>query len=230
MKIAKAFTIGVAVTAGWLAGMATISWTKAASPRLADLAVGQLDDQQRPIADRILKFSRIGLSGPYSIWLRSPQAAKPIIDLMDYVRFQSSVPNRLREFSIMIQGRLWRSQVEWSSHYQPAIKAGVSAETLAALRLNKRPTSMQPDEAAVYDFCMELFTKHAVSDQTYANLHQIHERPADRGPDLAAGALCDRGRDHGHGRPGLAGRPGRRLQTGGAVSPREVNMRAVLTA
>ena len=173
MKIAKAITIGVALTAGWLAGMATMSWTKASSPRLADLAPAQLDDQQRPIAERILKFSRIGLSGPYSIWLRSPQAAKPIIDLMDYVRFQSAVPNRLREFSILIQGRLWRSQVEWSSHYQPALKAGVSADTLAALRLNKRPSTMQPDEAAVYDFCTELFTRHAVSDQTYANLHKF---------------------------------------------------------
>jgi len=173
MKIAKAITIGVALTAGWLAGMATMSWTKASSPRLADLAPAQLDDQQRPIAERILKFSRIGLSGPYSIWLRSPQAAKPIIDLMDYVRFQSAVPNRLREFSILIQGRLWRSQVEWSSHYQPALKAGVSAQTLAALRLNKRPSTMQPDEAAVYDFCTELFTRHAVSDQTYANLHKF---------------------------------------------------------
>jgi len=173
MKTAKALTIGLAVTAGWLAGMATITWTKAASPRYPELTAAQLDDQQRPIADRILKFSRIGLSGPYHIWLRSPQAAKPIIDLMDYVRFQSAVPNRLREFSILIQGRLWRSQVEWSSHYQPAIKAGVPAETLAALRMNKRPSTMEPDEAAVYDFCMELFTKHAVSDQTYANLHKF---------------------------------------------------------
>ena len=173
MKTAKALTIGLAVTAGWLAGMATITWTKAASPRYPELTTAQLDDQQRPIADRILKFSRIGLSGPYHIWLRSPQAAKPIIDLMDYVRFQSAVPNRLREFSILIQGRLWRSQVEWSSHYQPAIKAGVPAETLAALRMNKRPSTMEPDEAAVYDFCMELFTKHAVSDQTYANLHKF---------------------------------------------------------
>ena len=173
MKIAKALTIGLAVTAGWLAGMATLSWTKAASPRFADLAPAQLDDQQRPIADRILKFSRIGLSGPYSIWLRSPQAAKPIIDLMDYVRFQSAVPNRLREFSIMIQGRLWRSQVEWATHYQPAINAGVAPETLAELKANRRPAGMKPDEAAVYDFCMELFTRHAVSDETYGRLHQV---------------------------------------------------------
>jgi 4-carboxymuconolactone decarboxylase len=172
-KTAGVLTIGIALTAGWLAGMATIGWTKAASPRYPELAAAQLDDQQRPIAERILKFSRIGLSGPYHIWLRSPQAAKPIIDLMDYVRFQSQVPNRLREFSIMIQGRLWRSQVEWATHYDPAIKAGVAPETLAQMKTGKRPTSMKPDEAAVYDFCTELFTRHAVSDETYARLHQV---------------------------------------------------------
>ena len=173
MKTTKTLMIATAVALGWLGGMATMSFTKAAAPRMAELAPAQLDDQQRPIADRILKFSRIGLGGPYHLWLRSPQAAKPIIDLMDYVRFQSSVPVRLREFSIMIQGRLWRSQVEWATHYQPAINAGVAAETLAALKANKRPTTMKPDEAAVYDFCTELFTKHAVSDETYAHLHQV---------------------------------------------------------
>ena len=172
MRIAKNAIIAAAIATAFLAGMATTSMTKAKTPRFAALTVEQLDDQQRPIADRILKFSRIGLTGPYPILLRSPQAARPAIDLMDYLRFQSTVPNRLKEFSIMIQGRLWRSQIEWSSHYQPAIKAGVSAETLAALKANTRPASMQPDEAAVYDFCTELFTRHAVSDQTYAQLHR----------------------------------------------------------
>jgi 4-carboxymuconolactone decarboxylase len=172
-KIAKSTTIAAAVAIGWLAGMASISLSKADAPRFPELTPAQLNDQQRPIADRIFKFSKIGIGGPYHIWLRSPQAAEQIINLMDYVRFQSTVPNRLREFSIMIQGRLWRSQVEWATHYQSALKAGVSEETLAQLKSNRRPTSMQPDEAAVYDFCVELFTKHVVSDVTFAHLHQF---------------------------------------------------------
>ena len=172
-KIAKSATIAVAVAAGFLAGMASMSWTKAREPRFAELTVAQLDDQQRPIADRILKFSKIGIGGPYHLMLRSPQAAQQVINLMEYLRFQSTVPNRLKEFSIMIQGRLWRSQVEWATHYAPATKAGVSPETLAALKANRRPTTMQPDEAAVYDFCMELYTKHAMSDETFARLHQF---------------------------------------------------------
>jgi 4-carboxymuconolactone decarboxylase len=172
-RLTKSATIAVAITAGWLAGMASISLTKAKEPRFAELTVAQLDDQQRPIADRILKFSKIGIGGPYHLMLRSPQAAQQIINLMEYLRFQSTVPNRLKEFSIMVQGRLWRSQVEWATHYAPATNAGVLPETLAALKANRRPTSMQPDEAAVYDFCMELYVKHAVSDETFARLHQF---------------------------------------------------------
>jgi 4-carboxymuconolactone decarboxylase len=173
INIVKSMMVAAAVTAGWLACMASSSLTKADSARFAELTVAQLNDQQRPIADRILAFSKIGIGGPYHIMLRSPQAAQQIINLMEYLRFQSTVPNRLKEFSIMIQGRLWRSQVEWATHYTPALKAGVSAETLAALKNNTRPTSMQPDEAAVFDFCMELYNKHAVSDETYGRLHQF---------------------------------------------------------
>jgi 4-carboxymuconolactone decarboxylase len=169
-KIARSATIAAAAAAGWLACM---SLTKADSPRFPELTVAQLNDQQRPIADRILTFSKIGIGGPYHIMLRSPQAAQQVINLMEYLRFQSTVPNRLKEFSILIQGRLWRSQVEWATHYAPALKAGVSAETLAALKSNMRPETMQSDEAAVYDFCMELYTKHAVSDETYGRLHQF---------------------------------------------------------
>jgi 4-carboxymuconolactone decarboxylase len=172
-KIGKNATIASAVAAGWLAGMACMSLTEAKSPRFAELTVAQLDNQQRPVADHILTFSKIGIGGPYHIMLRSPQAAQQIINLMDYLRFQSTVPNRLKEFSIMIQGRLWRSQVEWATHYASAIKAGVSAETLAALKSNMRPMAMQPDEAAVYDFCIELYAKHIVSDETYGRLHQF---------------------------------------------------------
>ena len=37
MKITRTLTIVAAVTLGWLGGMATMSWTKAAAPRMAEL-------------------------------------------------------------------------------------------------------------------------------------------------------------------------------------------------
>jgi 4-carboxymuconolactone decarboxylase len=80
---------------------------------------------------------------------------------------------RLNEMAILVTGRLWRSQVEWYAHAPLAIKAGLSPEIVADLKARKRPASMKADEAAVYDFVMELSTKHQVSDETFARARQI---------------------------------------------------------
>ncbi len=169
-NIAWSAAILLAAAGGYVAGAATLPKPK--PPRFAQLTMAQMTDKQRPMADYIMGFSKVGIGGPYHLMLRSPGAAKPMLDLLDYLRFHTSVPVRLNEFAILIQARLWRSQVEWYGHYSNALKAGVSARTLAELKANTRPASMEPDEAAVYDFCIELYTKHAVSDATFARLHQ----------------------------------------------------------
>lgn len=142
-------------------------------PRFAQLTPETLTDAQRPLADQIMKISRVGIGGPYNALLRSPVMAQRMYDLLDYLRWNSSVPMRLNEFAILIQGRLWRSQVEWFAHFPIAVKAGLSEKVALDLKANKRPEGMQPDEAAVYDYCMELSTKHAVSDETFNRLRQF---------------------------------------------------------
>src|ERR1700731_3892742 len=137
-------------------------------PRFPQLTPETLTDAQRPLAEQIMKISRVGIAGPYNALLRSPVMAQRMYDLLDYLRWHTSVPTRLNEFAILIQGRLWRSQVEWYAHAPLAIKAGLSAQIVADLKANKRPQGMQPDEDAVYDFCIELSTKREVADATFA--------------------------------------------------------------
>ena len=136
-------------------------------PRFSQLTMEQLNDQQRLVAEEIMKVSSIGLSGPYNPLLRSPVMADRTVKLLDYLRFNTSVPRRLNEFAILIQARLWTSQIEWYVHYPLAIKAGLPEAVGADLKAGKRPRSMQPDEAAVYDLCMELSTKHVASDAAF---------------------------------------------------------------
>lgn len=131
------------------------------------LNVEQLSDQQRPFANEILKVSSIGISGPYNMLLRSPVMGERMFAMLDYLRFNTSVPRRLNEFAILIQARLWTSQVEWTAHYPLAIKAGLPESVANDLKTGKRPASMQPDERAVYDLSMELATNHVVSDATF---------------------------------------------------------------
>ncbi len=161
----------LAAAVGFLAGANTPA--RSSAPRFVQLTMTQITPQQRPLADYMMKFSRLGIGGPYNMLLRSPAAGKPVLDTLDYLRWHTSVPIRLNEFAILIQSRLWRSQVEWYAHYPLALRAGVSKATADALKAQTRPAAMQPDEAAVYDFCMALYAKHEVSDAAYSELRKF---------------------------------------------------------
>jgi len=139
-------------------------------PRFAQLRMEDLDEQQRPLAEEILKISSVGIGGPYNALLRSPVMAERMFRLLDYLRFNTSVPRKLNEFAILIVARQWTSQVEWYAHYPLALKAGLSAAVAADLKEGRRPAAMQPDEAATYDFLIELSTRHEASDATFNQL------------------------------------------------------------
>jgi 4-carboxymuconolactone decarboxylase len=141
--------------------------------RLPQIERDELTPQQRPLAEDILKVSSVGLGGPYNALLRSPELGKRMFAMLDYLRFNTSVPRRLNEFAILVQARVWTSQVEWLAHYPLALKEGVSERTLADLKAGKRPSSMKADEAAVYDLCMELSTTHEVRDATYMRAARV---------------------------------------------------------
>lgn len=165
--LAAGMTLGAAITLA-LAIPKPHARAASAAPRFAQLTMEQLNDEQKPLGEKIVKVSSIGISGPYNSMLRSPLMGDRLFMLLDYLRFDTSVPRRLNEFAILIQARLWTSQVEWRAHYPLALKAGLSQAVADDLAKGKRPVSMQPDEAAVYDLCMELSTKHEVSDAVFA--------------------------------------------------------------
>ena len=142
-------------------------------PRFPPLTMDQLTDQQKPLGEQIMKVSSVGLGGPYNPLLRSPVLGQRMFDLLHYLRWETSVPLKLNEFAILIIGRQWRSQVEWFAHAPLAIKAGLSPDIVAELKAGKRPSTMPPEEAAVYDFVTELTTNHAVSDETFARAKKL---------------------------------------------------------
>jgi len=152
----------------WMGAFAPAYAQMPATKRFPQITVEELNTQQRPVAEEILKVSSVGLAGPYNPLLRSPLLADRMVKLLDYLRFNTSVPRRLNEFAILIQARLWTSQVEWVAHHPLALKAGLTESVAEDLKAGRRPTSMKPDEEMVYDMCMELSTQHKVSDATFA--------------------------------------------------------------
>jgi 4-carboxymuconolactone decarboxylase len=157
----------LAMPIGWMSLNALSSAARGNEPRFPLLTLEQLNDQQRPVGEKIVKISSVGLGGPYNPMLRSPVYAQRMYDLLDYLRWHTSVPTKLNEMAILIVGRQWRSQVEWFAHAPLAKKAGLADSIIADLKANKRPAGMSPDENVVYDFVTELTTTHAVSDDLF---------------------------------------------------------------
>ena len=87
--------------------------------------------------------------------------------LGEYARFRPDVPAKLRELAIIVTARHWTAQYEWYAHRRAAEQAGLKEEIIKAIADRKRPTGMQPDEEAVYNFASELLETKNVSDATF---------------------------------------------------------------
>ena len=150
-----------------------VAWAKMGGDRFPKLNPETLNEPQRRAAAEILKQSTIGLGGLWNVMLRSPEMAHRLTNLLDYLRFKSSLPLRLNEFAILITARHWSAQFEWWAHHRLATKAGLSEAMMADLAQGHRPEAMQPDEAIVYDFCTELHRTHFVSDDTFRKVKEM---------------------------------------------------------
>jgi 4-carboxymuconolactone decarboxylase len=153
-----------------LAGLGTVHAENA--PRFPKPAMEQLTPEQQAVANEVLKQSSAGLGGPYGMLIKSPELLKRYLLMTDYLRQKTSLPHRLNEMAILLEARLWDAQYEWWAHEPLARKAGLSDAIIDDIRAGKRPTTMQPDEAIVYEVVTELLNKRQLSDATFASAKQ----------------------------------------------------------
>jgi len=135
--------------------------------RLQDLAREELSAEQRALYDRVASGPRGGVRGLYQAWLRSPQYCDRIEQTARYLRFECSVPHRLRELAILMVARHWRARHMWHAHAPIAAGQGVAPEVIAAIGAGRTPDLTRSDEAIVYTYVNEMQTTHAIGDQNY---------------------------------------------------------------
>ena len=138
-----------------------------AQSRMPPIPPDKMSEAQKKAAAEF-EAARGPLSGPWAVMLRSPEMVNRARSLSDYLRFKGSLPPRLSELVILITAREWTQQYEWNGHHALAMKGGLNSEIAKAVAEGRRPERMADDEAALYDFCMELHHSRSVSDATYA--------------------------------------------------------------
>ena len=150
-----------------------------AQERFAPLRLDQLTPEQQTMVKMLTTPPRNSAinSGPFNAYARSPALGILLLQVSDFVRFNSSLPPRLSEFAIMIAARQWSQLYEWRAHYPPAIKGGLDRQILVDLGAGNHPQGMKPDEAALYDYCTEMYRDKNVSDASFkAALAHFGER------------------------------------------------------
>jgi 4-carboxymuconolactone decarboxylase len=154
--------------------------------RFKPLAYTDLTPDQKAFADKELAAGRKPDTGPFNIYLRSPEYAELSRPLADYLRFKSPMPRKLKEIANMLTARYWGGQYVWYSHRQQALDAGLSPAFIAAMAAGERPAGMTPDEATVYDFTTQLLSTRQVSD---ANFKAMADRFGERGIVETVGSI-----------------------------------------
>ena len=140
----------------------------AAQDRMPPIPMQKMTDAQRNAAQELQNARGYALRGPWHPLLRSPDLMTRILELSDYLRFDSALPPRLSEFVILMTAREWTQQYEWQAHHPLALKGGLKPEIAQAIGEGRHPEGMAEDEAALYSLISELLHNKNVSDATYA--------------------------------------------------------------
>jgi 4-carboxymuconolactone decarboxylase len=138
--------------------------------RLTALDLALLTPDQQAVYDQIAAGPRGKVTNSFLALLHSPQLAGKVEQLGVYVRFQSTVPARLREFAILIVSRHWRCAYEWNAHISLATLQGISAGTLDRLGRAEDPVWDDGTDAdrVVHGYCTELLRTGHVAEKCYA--------------------------------------------------------------
>lgn len=153
--------------------------------RLTDLDRDNLTDDQTAVLDAIESGPRgnpqgntqgnqsggkakagVGLLGPYGVWVRAPAVGHAVQALGAAVRFESKLPEAVKEVAICTVGAFHHAKFEFAAHKRLALAAGVAPEPIDQLRRGEAP-EFDGAEALAHAVAHELLNDHVISPPTY---------------------------------------------------------------
>ena len=133
-----------------------------------------LDAEGQAIYDRIRKDRNIpNVPLQFRALLHSPRAAGHLTSMGAQLRFQSAMPENLKELAIILVARELNSAIEWTGHAVLAAKASVSAASIEAVRTRKAPAGLTAEEQVIARFVHELLRNKDLPDDAYAAAHRL---------------------------------------------------------
>ena len=115
------------------------------------------------------------ISGPSTVVLHSPGLARPWNEISEYLHRESIVEAEHAELAVCATAREKDCGYIWNAHLPLARKAGLAADTLAAVR-DRRPVDQLPDPArSVVRYVRQLLQHNRVESVVFDQLLKAHD-------------------------------------------------------
>jgi 4-carboxymuconolactone decarboxylase len=136
--------------------------------RLPTLERENLDPAQQKVWDGMASGARGRVGGPFLALLTSAELCARVEQVGVFVRYECSVPQRLRELAILCVGQHWKADYEWYAHAKIASAQGVSDAVIDAIGHGQTPPFDNEPDRVVHDFVRVLLREGKVPAPTYA--------------------------------------------------------------
>jgi 4-carboxymuconolactone decarboxylase len=136
-------------------------------PRTAIVTRERVREDLRHVFDEVSSGPGGVGTGPMSVLKYSPEMARRAIPLFNYVRNESSLPQKARELAMLTTARAKDCPYIWNAHVALGRQAGLSDALVNALRDRQPLPPTSAEESAVIKVGMEFFQTNRVSQDTF---------------------------------------------------------------
>lgn len=116
------------------------------------------------------------VSGPSSVMLYSTGLSRPWNQISEYLHSNSVVEAEHAELAVLVTARYWDCGYIWNAHLGNARKAGVSEQTIDAVRSGGSLDGLRGEEAEIVQFARELLQDNRVESEVYDPLRRHSNR------------------------------------------------------
>jgi len=136
--------------------------------RIKRISPDEMTAEQKEVYDANVGSKRGRMPAPVHAWIRSPQMAKRMEPLGEFLRYDSELGARLSEIAILVCARHWTAHFEWYAHKRLGLEAGVKPEIISAIAMRSAPDfSGDPKGQIVHDVSKALMEQHRLAQDIY---------------------------------------------------------------
>jgi 4-carboxymuconolactone decarboxylase len=134
------------------------------------LDAATLEEIKRMAAVRSHSDGRVELARVYVAMFNNAGVARQVGALGEHLRFEGSLPDRLRETAILRYAARTGFEYEWAHHVRPAGLAGLSDDTIDALAAPEVPPGLDRLERAVVEAVDHIVARVEIPDSVQRTL------------------------------------------------------------